>query len=131
MAAPDLLTFFSITFGTSSFSANITDINWGGISRAQINASHLGTTNDHEFIQADLVDNGEVTVEFQFDGTKSPPIITNGAQETVTIDWGGLGAGNTWAATMGQSGLDITGGGVDGMMTGSIALKPSGAVTIA
>jgi hypothetical protein len=131
MAAPDLGNGTTVTFGTSSFTANITGVSWGGISRESINTSHLGTTTDHTFIPGDLVDNGEVSLTIQYDGTVSPPIITNGAAETVTIDWGGVGVNNTWAASMFQTSFEIGEATVDGLMTATIGLKASGAVTIA
>ena len=101
------------------------------MSRESIQTSHLGTTLDHTFIPGDLVDNGEVSLTIQYDGTLSPPIITNGAAETVTIDWGGVGAGNTWAASMFQTGFEIGEATVDGLMTATMTLKASGAITIA
>lgn len=126
--ATDIGTGTTITFGTSGFTADVLSVNWDGISRESIQTSHMGTTNDHTFMPADLVDNGEISMEIAFVGTLSPPIITNGAAETVTIDW--AGSGDTWAASCFQTGFTI-GAPLEDKMTGTLTLKVSGAITLA
>ena len=81
----------TITFGTSGFSANLLSI--GGISmeRGSLQTSYMGTSADHTFIPLSLTDNGEVEIEFEFNGDDDPPI--SDAAETVTIDVGGQGVG--------------------------------------
>jgi hypothetical protein len=117
----------TVTFGTSGFSAAIMDANWSGITRGSVQTSHMGTTNDHTFIPTNLVDNGTVELTIQFNGSESPPIITNGATETVTIDW--AGSGNTWAASCFQTDFSITATNED-LVTGDLTLKVTGAITL-
>ena len=128
--ATDIGTGTTVTFGTSSFSADILDVNWSGITRETINTSHMGTTDDHTFAAVDLVDNGEISMEIAFVGNLSPPIISNGAAETVTIDWAGASTGYTWAASAINTGFEI-GAPLEDKMTGTLTLKVSGAITIA
>lgn len=124
--ATDIGTGTTITFGTSGFTADILAVNWDGIARESINTSHMGTTNDHTFMPTDLVDNGEISVEIAFIGSLSPPIITNGAAETVTVAWAG---GSSWAASAFQTGF-TAGAPLEDKMTGTLTLKVSGGITI-
>lgn len=117
----------TVTFASSSFSAEITAINWGGIARVALQSSSMSTTNDHTFVTGALVDNGEVSIDVLFDGNESPPIITNGAAETVTIKWGANT--NTYAASMINTGWEMAAA-LEELMTGTVTLKPSGALTL-
>lgn len=128
--ATNIGTGTTVLFGTSSFSADVLNVSWSSISREVVNTSHMGTTNDHTFMPVDLVDNGEITMEIAFIGTLSPPIITNGAAETITVDWAGAGTGHKWSASAFQTGFEITGP-LEDKMTATLTLKVTGAVTIA
>lgn len=128
--ATNIGTGTTVVFGTSSFTADILNVSWSSISREVINTSHMGTTNDHTFMPADLVDNGELTMEIAFVGTLSPPIITNGAAETVTVDWAGGSTGHKWSASMFNTGMEINGP-LEDKMTATLTFKVTGAVTIA
>lgn len=128
--ATNIGTGTTVLFGTSSFSADVLNVSWSGISRESINTSHMGTTNDHTFMPADLVDNGEISMEIAFIGTLSPPIITNGAAETITIDWAGGSTGHKWSASAFQTGFEINGP-LEDKMTATLTLKVTGAVSIA
>ena len=96
MAAPDVGTGTTILFGTSAFSANLLSIDWSR-SRGFFETSHMGTTVSHAYAPNDLVDNGEITCEYFFDGGDDPPI--DAAAEPITIDWAGEGINNKWAAS--------------------------------
>ncbi len=86
-----------IDFGTSGFTAQITDVTPPESSRAAIDTSHLGTSGGKTFMPADLVDNGELEIEFHFNPDTDPPI--DQPAETITITWLGPddAAGATWA----------------------------------
>lgn len=83
----------------------ITNVDWGGITRSEVEATHMGTVSPEagkEFggavwIPGSKVDLGEVTIEGHWNPDMTPPIAD--AVTTLTVDWGGLGANNTWAAS--------------------------------
>lgn len=128
MPATDVGTGTSIVFGTSAFTANIDSIDWSGITREAINASHLGTTGDHEFIPGDLVDNGEIGLEFHFAPNDFPPIDQPAEVVTITfpIPSGGA-AGATWAASAFMTDFEINSA-TEEKMTASATLKVSGSI---
>jgi len=98
--AADVGTGIAIVFGTSGFTAEITDINGQGIARESINTSHHGTIAWHTFIPSDLVNPGTTTLEFNFDPDAQPPVTA--AAETITITFpvpSGLTNGATAAGT--------------------------------
>ena len=116
----------TITFGTSSFAAELIDIDGPEESRGVIESTHMGTTSTKTFIPTELIDNGTVTMTVVFDATNDNSPIS-GATETVTIVYGGVG-GPSWAfsafcinykpqAAMGER------------MTATIELKITGAIT--
>lgn len=80
--ATDVGTGTTIGFGTSSFTAEITNVGLDGITRPSIDTSHMSST-ERTFIPGDLVDHGSVQVDINFDPDDQPPIA--GAAETVTI----------------------------------------------
>lgn len=120
----------TITFGTSSFTANVMSISVDGVERPAIDTSHLGTTTSRTFIPGDLVDEGSVTLAIQYDPDSEPP--KKGALETVTITFP-LSTGATTAASRAFSAF-VTGfdAGVemDALMTGNVTIKVSGNVTV-
>ena len=119
----------TITFGTSGFTASITNINWDGIERASLPTSHLGTTTAHTFIPGDLYDPGEISLDIQFDPDDFPPI--SAVAETITVTYP-LTAGATTAANWASTGF-LTGAShivpLEALMTGTITVKLSGAIT--
>ncbi len=85
------------TFTFSGFTANIISIKPGGLKRAAIAATHLGTTAVHDFVPATLLDAGEVTIECEFDPASIPPIT--GASTSLAILFNGtVPATWSWAA---------------------------------
>lgn len=124
--ATNIGTGSTITFGTSSFSADILDIQRTGIARGAIETTHMGTTGGQEFMPTDLYNPGEVEVEFAWIGSLDPPY--DGAIETVTINCAGAGSGHNWASsafcTNFEYGLPL-----EEKMTGRMTLKCTGDIT--
>lgn len=129
----DVSTGITIVFGTSGFTAEITDVSWGGISRESVATSHMGTAapgvgnfGNMTFIPGDLSDPGEITFEIHFNPEDEPPI--DQPEETITITWP-LAAGDAtpadWEGTGFNTGFDI-GAPLDDKMTGSLTVKMSG-----
>ena len=89
--AVDVATGITIVFGTSGFSAQITDVTPPGVERESIETSHQGTVNAKTFTPADLHDPGGLDFEGNFNPDTYPPI--NEAEEEVVITFP---AGATW-----------------------------------
>ena len=87
----------TIVFATSSFSAEITSISSGGVSRDSYDTSHMGTTGSMTKAPKSLVDQGTIDLEFKHDPDAQPPI--SGPTETVTITFP-IPAGGTTGATL-------------------------------
>ena len=87
----------TIAFATSAFTANITNVDSGDITRNVVDKTHLGTTGSREKMPGDLVDEGDVTFQFQFDPDAQPPIAA--AAETITITFP-IPAGKSTGATL-------------------------------
>lgn len=92
MATPlvDLGTGTTVTFGTSGFTAELTDIQISNLSREVIETSNLATPQagagqigSKTFLAGDLTDPGSVTLTGHFNPDTVPPL--EGAAETVTI----------------------------------------------
>lgn len=114
----------TITFGTSGFSANVTNIDWTGVSRESIGNSHLGTTTAKTFQPGDLYDPGEVTLTIYHDPATTPPI--SAAAETITITYPDA---NTRSASGFVTNWDPGSVTTDEMMESSITVKFTGAIT--
>ena len=95
-------------FGTSSFTAELKDMDWGSITRESKSVSHQGTAapgagkyGNMEFIPGDLTDPGTVTLEMHFDPDTEPPI--DQPAEVLTITWPKAAADSTaatWSGTV-------------------------------
>lgn len=117
-----------VEFTTSGFVADLLGVSWSQ-SRESIQASHMGTTGQHEFIPVDLSDGGEISMDIAFDADDTPPIDL--VPETVTITFP-LKTGTTpatWSATCFCTSFDLSDPFED-KMTASLTLKVSGATTI-
>jgi hypothetical protein len=135
-ATVDTATGITVVFATSSFTAEIKDVNWGGISRESKDTSTQATAapgaakfGNMTFMPGDLSDPGELSMEIHFDADKEPPI--DQPAETITVTWP-LVSGDATAATWAATGFITSfeqGGGLDEVMTGSITVKFSGNVT--
>lgn len=84
----------TILFGTSGFNANLVDVSMQS-DRAEIDATHLGTTSIRDYEASQFLD---VTFDatFQFDPALTTTPI-NLVAETITVDW--AGSGNTSTGT--------------------------------
>lgn len=87
----------SITFGTSAFSAKLLSVDGPAVERDAIDITTMASDPAKEFTPADLYDPGGVDCEFEFNGGDEPPI--DGAVETITLDFGGQGAGYKWVGS--------------------------------
>jgi hypothetical protein len=96
----------TVVFGTSGFTGDLLDVSWGGISLEEFETSHMSTVDTHTFKPKALKNPGEITLQLAFDPDEEPPILDNGAIETITIDWGGLGT--TWSVSGFQTAFDIS-----------------------
>lgn len=123
----DIGTGSTVTFGTSGFTADILSVNISGITREAIQTSHMGTTLDHTFMMADLVDNGTLELECAWVAGMIPPILTNAAMETVTVSF--AGSASTWSFSCGNTDLGIVVP-LEDKMTATLTFKISGAITL-
>lgn len=135
--AVDLGRGSTVTFGTSSWTAQITEISWDGIERVFESSTYLGTAipstgqfGGHTFIFSELADPGSMEITFHWNPDTPPPI--NAAAETITLTL--LGPDNAAGATLAGSGamtsLSFSGITPDGIRLGSATIKFSGLITI-
>jgi hypothetical protein len=125
----DLGTGASVTFGTSGFTANYTELRLPGMSRPVIKTSHLGTTTADTFTPGDLVDFGEFEMDLQWDPDDFPPI--DQVAETITLTFP-LSSGGSTAAKFQFTGFAHNFSGAvphEELMTGSLTVKISGDIT--
>ncbi len=120
----------TLTFGTSSFSADLLSVNGSGATRDAIDTTHMGTTTGKTFIPGEIVDFGEFQAEIAFLGTQTLPTLLEAAAETISINWGGVGAGNIWSFSGFCTAFDVTSGAINERMTANITVKVSGDITI-
>ena len=75
----------SLTFATSALAFNWMTITPGDSTVPDIDVSHLATPTNRQYIPGDLIEDGSVTVEFQFDsaGQEIPLKVV----EVVTVTW--------------------------------------------
>lgn len=120
----DVATGITVVFGTSGFSADITDITPPEASVESLETSHQGTTTAKTFTPADLIDWGEMRIDFHFDEDTDPPV--GSAAETVTLTWPDT---STWAFSGFMTNYSGSGP-LNGLMSGSATVKVTGDVTI-
>jgi len=87
----------TVTFGTSTFVANLIDIDWSGRTRDALDSTHMGTATIKTYIPADLVDGGELSLTYYFNCTDATATLLSAAAEVVTVTWN---TGVSWAASM-------------------------------
>ena len=126
MASPgtDIATGITITFGTSGFTGNITDISGPSMTREAIDSSHQGTENSMTFIFADLVDRGEVSFTMHYNPDTDPPI--DAEAETITIAYPTAGASIAFTGGMIAHSNELP---LNGLMTADVTIKVSGDIT--
>ena len=116
----------TLTLATSSMPAAITSITFGGFSRESLDTSTLSTTGARTFIPADLVDNGDFSVEGYWDGTTLP---ISAAAETMTIAIGTTAGTKSFAGSAFCTSAEY-GAPMDDLVSFSATFKWAGAVTI-
>lgn len=119
----------TIAFTNSShgdFFAEILDISPPNASREAIQTSHMGTTNAHTFVPADLTDWGELNCEIAFDPRDTPPIGV--AADTITITFPNSAA-STWAFTGFMTSYEPSVP-LEDRATANVTIKVTGQVTI-
>lgn|SRR3990167_463811 len=129
-SAGDIGTGATVATSTSAFTANYTNISWGGISRPSIKSSHLGTTGYDTFVIGDLTDPGEVTLEVFYNTAILPPV--RGVAETWTITAPvstGMMTGDAYSASMAMTNFEF-GIPLEEMITATLTLKVLGTITL-
>lgn len=83
----------TLTFGTSTAlnSLKVMAVRVNGISREDVDTSHLGTTGYKTYQPSDLIEGGTIDIDFQYDPTVVIP--HSAAAETLTIAPGGQTSG--------------------------------------
>lgn len=117
----------TVTFGTSTFAANIRSIEWSGRERGTIESTHMGTSGGSKtYIPQDLVEGGEVTIEVFHNGTDAYKTILAATAETVTIGWN---TGVSWAASMFCTGISPAVARIGEAVTCGLTFKVAGEIT--
>jgi len=98
----DVGTGVTILFATSAYAGVVLGISAGDAERPVIDTTHAGTTVSRTKMPGDLLDEGEITVDIEFDPDTPPPMTS--AAETVTITFP-VPAGLTNGATAVGSGF--------------------------
>lgn len=115
----------TISFATSAFSANWISLDSPEMVREAIETSHLGTTGSKTFLPGDLVDNGEISGQIQFDASTDPPI--DGAVEVITITYPDT---STWAMSGFMTSYKGASCENDTLMAADVKIKITGDITI-
>jgi hypothetical protein len=109
----------------------ITNINWSGIERAVVDASHMATSGGKPFVASEIYDPGELGVEVLFDPSVSPfGLLTNvTTSQAIEVRFANGGASTAlWSAFGYVSGFEA-GSQVEDMQTGTLTIKLSGSVS--
>lgn len=119
----------TITFGTSSFTAQITSIQSDGESRPVVDITHYGITGNRRKMPGNLTDPGTISMTVLYDPNTQPPIA--GAVETITITFPVPSGGSTGATLAGTGFVsewswDATGGD-ESPMTADVTIVWDGA----
>jgi len=117
------------TAATTQF--KITNINWSGIERAVVDASHMATVGGKSFVASEIYDPGELGVEVLFDPSVSPFGLLTNVTTSQAIEVRFANGGTTtslWSAFGYVSGFEA-GSPVEDMQTGTLTIKLSGSVS--
>jgi hypothetical protein len=130
-------TYTRVTFGTSGFTANITNVRWSGITRTAIDTSHMGvaqpapgTFGNRDYIPSGFSDAGELVLDVHFSPDSTYPLHTD--PELITVIWPKATADTIapqWAGMGFVRQLEINDP-MDEKMTATLTLKFSGAITM-
>lgn len=121
----------TVTFGTSTWTGEIVDISWNGVTRSVLDTTHLGTTTAKTFQVGDLYDAGEMTLTVNYDPDVPPPYAS--AAETITLAFP-LKTGWSVASKLAASGFisswdPVTSLTTDQLYQSTFTIKFSGAIT--
>jgi hypothetical protein len=115
----------TVTFGTSTFAAQLLDADWSGRARDALKSTHMGSTGTHTYIPADLVDGGEISLTYYFDCSDNTGTLISAAAETVTIAWA---TNRSWAASCFCTEIGASAK-IGETMQQTVKLKVAGAIT--
>ena len=125
--AAEVGTGATLTLGTTAISLEATSISSSGVAWSALETTYLGTTGAKTFVRGDLYDPGEVTVEFWANPSEMDTLLTNAASEVITITYPDSG-GATEVATGFVTSWDPSSIEVEGLITGSLTFKRTGAI---
>jgi hypothetical protein len=127
----------TITFGSSGFTAEITDVRITGFNRNAIETSHMGTTapstnqvGNKTFVPSKLSDPGSLAMTIHFNPNTNPPL--DAVAETVTVTWPKAPADATaayWSASGFVTSYDITAA-LEAVMVANLTVKFSGKISM-
>ena len=120
-------TGITIDFSTG-FMAEILDVTPPAMSRENVQMSHQGTANWHEFKPAKLADAGECSATIAFLPTEVPPILDDPKTITITFP-ADTAAGTTWEFEGMLTGYEPSAP-FEERMTATVNIKASGAISI-
>lgn len=120
-------TGYGITIAfASGFLAEITDITLPESDRPAIDVSHTASPNKRrQFIPSDLVDEGQLEVELNYDESEEPPIDDPAELVTVTFPSGTV---KTFMGFLTNAGAAAP---LDDRMTQNVTIKVDGKITTA
>ena len=121
----DVGTGITISFATSGFSAELTDIQSPEAQRGALETTHQGTTVACTFTPQDLVDWGSLEITGHGDPATDPPI--DEPAETLTITWPD---GDIWSFDGFMTNYRLSAP-LNDLMSFSATVKVSGDVTVA
>lgn len=113
----------TITFGTSSFTAEILGVGMDGIERPDIDVSHLGTEDAREFKPGKLYDPGGLSLDIQYTPGTKPPI--DAEPETITVAFADGGS----VSFSGYVNAFNFEGELEDKWTGTVGVKASGVIS--
>lgn len=118
----------TITLGTTGVALLATSIQSQGIAWEAVPTTYLGTTGAKTFVRGDLYDPGTISVNFLTDPQTLDTLLLCAASETITITYPDAGLA-TEASSGFVTNIDPGTCEVDAMVTGSVTIKRTGAVT--
>ncbi len=115
-----------------TFATRVTSIDWSGIEAASLETSHLGTTVARTFMNGDLYDPGELTMELQFNPDADIFAAFAESQGNVVLTFKNTGgsAAAKWTAAGGLLTGFTVNVATEELMTATATIKLSGAVTV-
>lgn len=122
-----------LTNSNSATTFKVNNIQWSGMQRDVVDASHMLTSGGKDFVASEIYDPGEISVEIHYDPSVNPVTpLTNATTAQVVYMRFASGGSSTygWSSYGFMSGFEA-GVPKDDMMTGTITIKLSGSVATA